>query len=270
MAKTLFIGDSHAHGYYDVGGKISAWQDNNYAEIYAKQNNKQTIIYSQPGGCNRKYPTWLKSMLNRFDDIDEVFIQSTYWNRFLLSCSKNLDVGENTDVDLYLDSDQPIDDLVARYTDHRMTDDYIEMIDQVRQENYEEFKGFSFNDMDVRADWAPFHEKYIYTKLWHELVTPLQFKDYCLDLLAIDTMCSRRNIKWYQWSINNRVFVPENTFLYGDWESGTKANISAEGYIKEHKGIDIETDEHRLDGEHYTTEIHEIIATDYLNYVKNT
>ena len=22
------------------------WQDNNYAEIYAKQNNKQTIIYS--------------------------------------------------------------------------------------------------------------------------------------------------------------------------------------------------------------------------------
>ena len=74
----------------------------------------------------------------------------------------------------------------------------------------------------------------------------------------------------YQWSINNRVFVPDNTFLYGDWLSGTKASMSAEAYIKEQKGIDIETDEHRLDGEHYTTEIHEIIATDYLNYVKNT
>ena len=44
-------------------------------------------------------------MLDRYDDIDEVFIQSTYWNRFLLSCSRNLDVGETTDVDPYLDND---------------------------------------------------------------------------------------------------------------------------------------------------------------------
>lgn len=270
MAKTLFVGDSHAHGYFDVNGKISAWNDNNYAEIYSAVNNKDVIIYSQPGGCNRKYPTWVRSMLNKYDDIDEVFIQSTYWNRFLLSCSRNLDVGEHTDVDLYLDTDQPMDSKIHRYTDHRMTDDYIEMIDQVRVENYEDFKGFSFNDKDVRADWAPFHEKYIYTKLWHELVTPLQFKDYCLDLLVIDTMCSRRNIKWYQWSINNRVFVPDNVNLYGDWQTGTKSKMSAEGYIKFSKGIDIETDEYRLDGEHYNKEIHEIIATDYLNYIKNT
>jgi hypothetical protein len=270
MSKTLFIGDSHAHGYYEIDNTISAWQDNNYAEIYAKHHNKQAIIYSQPGGCNRKYPAWVKSMLEKYDDIDEVFVQSTYWNRFLLSCSKNLDVGENIKIDHYLDNDQPKDDLIHRYTDHRMTDDYIEMIDQVRQENYEDFKGFSFNDMDVRADWAPFHEKYIYTKLWHELVTPLQFKDYCLDLLAIDTMCSRRNIKWYQWSINNRVFVPDNVYLYGEWLNGTKAKSSAEGYLKLLKGIDIETDEHRLDGEHYTIDIHRLIALDYLDYVKNT
>ena len=105
MSRTLFIGDSHAHGYYEVGNTISAWQDNNYAEIYADENNKQVVIYSQPGGCNRKYPAWLKSMLDRYDDIDEVFIQSTYWNRFLLSCSRNLDVGETTDVDLYLYND---------------------------------------------------------------------------------------------------------------------------------------------------------------------
>ena len=49
---------------------------------------------------------------------------------------------------------------------------------------------------------------------------------------------------------------------------GTKASATAEAYIKEQKGIDIETDEHRLDGEHYTTEIHEIIATDYLKLCK--
>ena len=142
------------------------------------------------------------------------------------------------------------------------------MIDQVRQENYEEFKGFFFDDMKIQADFKPFHEKYIYTKLWHELVTPLQYKDYCLDLLAIDTMCARRDIKWYQWTINNRVFVPDNVELYGDWQAGTKASSSAEGYLQLAKAINIETDEHRVDGEHYTKNIHELIAKDYLNYVK--
>ncbi len=269
MGRTLFIGDSHAHGYYEVNGNISAWQDNNYAEIYAKHHNKKVVIYSQPGGCNRKYPAWVKSVLNRYDDIDEVFIQSTYWNRFLLSCSRHLDIGEDTGVDLYLDDDQLKDNLVDRYTDHRVTENYIEMIDQVRPENYEDFKGFEFDDMEVKADWKPFHEKYIYTKLWHELVSPLQYKDYCLDLLAIDTMCSRRNIKWYQWTINNRVFVPKNIEMYGEFEAGIKSKISAEGFLKHSKGIDIETDQHRLDGEHYTKEIHELIAKDYFNYIKN-
>ena len=33
MSKTLFLGDSHSHGYYEMGGKISSWQSNNYAEI---------------------------------------------------------------------------------------------------------------------------------------------------------------------------------------------------------------------------------------------
>ena len=81
------------------------------------------------------------------------------------------------------------------------------MVEQTRHENYEEFKGFAFNDMKVGHDFKPFHEKYSYTKLWHELVTPLQYKDYCIDLLAIDTMCKERDIKWYLWTINNRVFM---------------------------------------------------------------
>ena len=85
MARTLFIGDSHSHGYFEMGGKIHSWESNNYAEIYANDNSKQTVIYSMPGGCNRNYHAWLKTMLDRYDDIDDVFMQSTYWNRFLLS-----------------------------------------------------------------------------------------------------------------------------------------------------------------------------------------
>ena len=61
----------------------------------------------------------------------------------------------------------------------------------------------------------PSHEKIFHTKLWHELVTSLQYKDYCIDLLAIDTMCKERDIKWYFGQPNNRVFVPENIDYFG-------------------------------------------------------
>ena len=76
MTRTLFLGDSHSHGYFEMGGKVNAWESNNYAELYALENNKQTVMYSMPGGCNRKYPAWLRTMLDRYNDIDEVFVQS--------------------------------------------------------------------------------------------------------------------------------------------------------------------------------------------------
>ena len=31
------------------------------------------------------------------------------------------------------------------------------------------------------------NEKYSYSKLWHEMITQLQYKDYCIDIFAIDT-----------------------------------------------------------------------------------
>ena len=107
MAKTLFFGDSHAHGYWDDNGVIRAWQDNNYAEIYAKHFKKETIIYSLPGGSNKKYPVWLKSMLNRYQDIDELFVQSTYWNRYLIGASRMLNIGDDIKIDHFLDEACP-------------------------------------------------------------------------------------------------------------------------------------------------------------------
>ena len=94
MTRSLFLGDSHSHGYAEVNGEVQFWKDNNYAELYSDHNNKPVAIYSIPGGCNKKYPTWLKAMLDYYDDIDEVFIQATYWNRYLIACSRNLDVGD--------------------------------------------------------------------------------------------------------------------------------------------------------------------------------
>ena len=269
MPRTLFLGDSHAHGYYHMGGKIHAWEPNNYAELYSKLHDKKTVIYSVPGGCNHKYPVWIKSMFDRYDDIDEVFVQSTYWNRFLLSCSKELSVGEETDSTLYLCENQPKDEMIDRYTDERIQEHYVEMIEQPRKGNYEKFKGFTFDGAGVTDSWSLFHEKYTYTKVFHELITPLQFKDYCLDMFVIDKMCKDYGVKWYLWSINDRVFVPPKIDFFGK-NDAIRAPMSAESFLKERFKMDIETDHYRLDGEHYIKEVHSKIANDYFGYLKGT
>jgi hypothetical protein len=81
MTKTLFLGDSHSHGYFEMGGKVHAWESNNYAEIYARDNDKQTVIYSIPGGCNRKYPAWLKSMLDIYQALILTRQDTFYYTR---------------------------------------------------------------------------------------------------------------------------------------------------------------------------------------------
>lgn len=263
--KTLFVGDSHLHGYYESDGKINAWQNNNYAEIYSDINNKEVIVYSLPGGCNRKYPTWIAAMLELHNDIDEIFIQSTYWNRFLLAGSKRLDYGEDIKSDHFIDRDTPHHPTVTRYTDHRVTEEYIELSDKVRPENFQEFTGVQFDDMGITANWKPFNEKYVYTKLWHELQTPLQYKDYCLDLTCIDSMVG--DIPTYLYTLNDRQFLPNNINFYKNLGI-IKIDIDAETWIRQNIGMDPK--QNTLDGEHYNRRIHKIIAEKYLDYVKNT
>ena len=99
------------------------------------------------------------------------------------------------------------------------------------------------------------------------MITQLQYKDYCIDIFAIDTMLRKRNIKWYLWTINNRVYLPE-TINYFEKLSCTKSNKSAEDFLKEQFEMDIETDKYRLDGEHYIKEVHSKIAKEYFGYLK--
>ena len=52
--------------------------------------------------------------------------------------------------------------------------------------------------------------------MWHELVTHIQYREYCLDLLAIDTMCKEHGIKWYLWTMKSDCFVPDDLNMYTD------------------------------------------------------
>lgn len=266
MSRTLFIGDSHTTGYVDdpVKGTLF-WQENNYAEIYSKLHNKPVVIYAMPGGCNKKYPIWLRAMFERYNDIDEVFVQSTYWNRYLMACSRMLDVGDGIKANHF--SDGPIvEGQIERWTDHRVSEDYMELVEQCRPELFEEFKGFNYDERNTTADWGPFNEKYAYTKLWHESVTHLQYREYCTDLYVLDNLCHDYGVKWHLWSINNRVFMPEHYEFFGPLKRCIRSDMSVEGYVRDKYGYNIE--DKTSDGEHYLYDTHEIIAKEYIPYLK--
>ena len=80
-------------------------------------------------------------------------------------------------------------------------------------------------------------------------------------------MLKEKDIKWYLWTINERVYMPNNTDYFVPL-SCVKAPMSVERYLKETENLDIETDHYRIDGEHYIKEVHNKIATDYFGYLK--
>jgi len=267
MSHTLFIGDSHTAGYwYDQKNSISHQWETNYADIYSKKFNTNTLVYAQPGVANQKYVFWLKSMFNRFDNIDKVFIQSTYWNRWLMGASKNLDYGDGTPVDMFLDDTYVSNNKNIKYfTDWRSVDNYIEVSEQCRPELFEEFKGLWIPDGNIDKDWQPFHESYPYSKLWHESITHLQYRDFLKDLYLINAMCKEQNVKAYMWTINNRVYFPEHLNMFGELDFLYIPSLSAQDFIMKKFKVNIE--DKTIDGEHYQEEIHNIIAEHYIPYL---
>lgn len=276
---TVFLGDSHACGYMIKHDKPTYWNGNNYAELYAEHYNKPVVVYGMPGGCNRKYPSWVKTVLDRYTDIDEIFIQSTYWNRHLIGINTTEQPFVNSlDADYFAFgpnkglAGENINPLVDRWIDIKLYEGgtgYGEISHNHMPDHYVPFKGLKWNAYHDN-DFKPVEEKYYYTKLWFELLTHLQYRDYCQDLFTIDRLCEQRGIKWHLWAINDRVFIPDNPYYYGDLTNLQTYNIvNTRQWFKDNKGIDIDTPKYRVDDEHYTTDVHRTIATEYFEHLQN-
>lgn len=278
MSKSLFIGDSHSAGYSMENLNTPnptpvLWGEANYAELYSEYNNKEVIVYALPNGCNKKYPLWLKSMLDKYDDIDEVFIQSTYWNRDLLAASKNLDIADGIKSNHFMSPAEPSSNslvsfgAITRWTDILVTDDYIEnCVRTAPDSKHLEYKGFDFEELNsgmLNTTNMP----YAYTKLWHEHITHLQYREYCSFLFIIDTLCKNYGVKWHLWNINERVMLPKHLDLFGALDNCIRTDVSAETFIQSKHYINIE--DHQVDGEHYAINVHKIIAKEFIPYLKN-
>ena len=92
------IGCSHTSGYHvddmpeakedmtqehwPYSGK---WNNNNWAEHYINSKDADGVIFANPQNGWWTYSEWLSHLFKTYDDIKEVVVQMTYWNRFRLS-----------------------------------------------------------------------------------------------------------------------------------------------------------------------------------------
>jgi hypothetical protein len=268
---TVFLGDSHTCGYDSIPGKIgpgsySMWNDNNYAELYGLAHNRQTAIYAVPGSCNRIYPDWLKSMFERYPDTDEVFVCLSAWNRFILAYNKMLST-DVLPVDYFTKKvSEKHNGLVHIYQDELYKEDRFQLFNKPHQGDFKTIPGAGFDkdhaliDPDIRKD------NFMKVKLFFDLNTHLEQRDFFKDIYLMDRMCTDNACSLYLFNMTDRMKFPDSFEFYGKLKSTVVAPLTVESYFRK-KMID-HTKHYTSDNEHYNHYYHSLIAGDYLEWLK--
>jgi len=265
VGRTLFVGCSHSMGY---NGNVSdskmnkAWNDNNYAEIYSEVNNKDIVIMASAGTGNRVLPRFVANAFKLYDDIDEVFVQSTYWGRFPVAINPTLTDKEIFPLDFFLDKNTK-SNKIERYSIALLSNEkYLETFLKPTAEDYDTFpyvketKPF-YAEPDVRRS------SHMYLRMWHYSNTHLEQEDFFSNIALCDMLCTYNNVPLYVWNINDRCYLPKETSsFYTDLKSTSISNVDAINYVKQH--TEIKT----VDGEHYSKNVHQAIAKYYIPYIK--
>lgn len=271
MTRALFIGDSHTCGFVAVPGKVGpgsyeTWQDNNYALSYARINNKQSIAYAQSGAPNHLYTNWLKSMFNQYSDIDEVFILLAPLNRFVLACSKDFAktvIGPNH-FTVKVDSKHTILDT---YVDDILNDDSFQLLNKPTGEDYNNFPGIEFDPARGLLSPNLRRNTFMEVKLFFEMNTHLEQQQYFQDIYTWDNICADNNAKLYLFNMASRAALPSYNNYYGSLKTTTIAPMSIEEYFAK-KFID-HSKYFLADKEHYNKSFHDLIASQYIPWIKS-
>jgi len=267
MSRKLFIGCSHTMGYIDPSdGPFHVWQDNNYAEWYATDNKEKTIIMASAGCSVREYVNFLAQAFKMYDDIDEVFIQSTYWGRFTLAVNPDLDEKATFPLDFFLSTDKKTE-FVDRYS--------LGMVQQGKyMQVYNSPKAIDYDRNPYLIDTNPGQQpslnqsSFMYINMWHYLQTHLEQQDYFKDIFMCDTLCTNNNAKMYLWNMNNRQYIPKETSsFYAKLQSTTITDIDAISFVSKIDNKSLEDD--KVDMEHYSPHVHKLIARHYIPYLRS-
>lgn len=263
MGRTLFVGCSHTMGYREDAppNEPNVWRDNNYAEIYSEITGQQVVIMASAGAGNRAFHRFIAYAFEKYNDIDEVFVQSTYWGRFPIAINPDLDYKNIFYKGFFIDENFRTEN-IDRYSIALSPDNkYLETYMKPRASDYDHFPYIKDTQVwktepDIRRS------SHMYIQMWHHNNTHLEQEDYFTYMTMCDVLCKKYKAKMYIWNINDRCYIPKETKDYYTKLDAKIAPKDAENYLKKYIKIDT------VDGEHYSTNVHTAIAERYIPYVK--
>lgn len=271
MSRAVFLGDSHTCGYKSIPGKTGegsyeVWQDNNYAEQYSIINNKPTSVYAVSGACNSIYKDWLNVLFRRHKDIDEVFILLAPLNRFIIAFDKKLGAG-NIPHDYFTIKSKEKDN-IEYFSDSAVEDDALQLFNKPHGEDYSKFPGVDFTYEEGLKKPNIREHSFMEIKTFFDMNTHLEKRQFYQDIYTLDNMCTDNNAKLYLFHMTDRTGIPSYNDFYGKLKSTIISPISVEQFFQkrhiDHKKFYIE------DKEHYNTQYHELIARDFIPWLKES
>lgn len=272
MSRTLFIGDSHTIGYKTVEGKIgpnsfSFWNDNNYAEIYSEINDKNVIIYAQPGASNDLYTVWLANMFKKYSDIDEVFLCLAPLNRVLLSFDPDLKIDpESLDHFTYEHSEST--EKIRKYSDRAVAGNTVQILQKPVADDYKNCPPIGFSAEHGLTSPNLRTAPYMSVKLFYECNTTIEKRNFLLNMYVWDKICSNNGAKLYVFNFRTRGAWPSETDYFGKIDTLKRVDQSVEEYLNTlgHSAEDYFIE----DKEHFNNQYHKLIATEYLTWLKES
>lgn len=269
MGRTLFIGDSHTMGYTSVlnskgVGSFSQWNDNNYAEIYSKLNNKPAIVYAMSGASNRLYTDWLISMFNLYDDIDEVFICLASFNRFIIAYD---DISKEDCIpsDYFTFKCDSDDENIHRYMDAIVREKSMQLLNKSTYDDYGNYPGVEFSATDGLIVPDLRKHTYMQVKLFFELNTYVEKREFLNCVYTWDNICADHGVPLHLFNFTDRLKFPTQFDYYGKLKNTRIASKTVQSFTKQlgfnHENFLIE------DKEHYNTSYHELVAKHYIPWL---
>ena len=273
------IGCSHTSGYH-VGDMPEAkedmtqehwpysgkWNNNNWAEHYINSKDADGVIFANPQNGWWTYSEWLSHLFKTYDDIEEVVVQMTYWNRFRLSIQFPTHYENIVPLDATYIKELTKGRIDCWYPANQTLDGSVNDIPmQVWPMDFQKEVPFkSVYDPDFKLAKPDLrNEPYMTVKTWMEVMSLKAQREWFKEIYIIQELCRNNGAKVKLFGINSWTWIPkEMNKEFFDFDYIQVAKTTVEDWFLQQK--DINVGNYTVDGEHFDEMIHKMIATEYL------
>tara|TARA_R110000782_G_scaffold73421_5_gene146880 strand:+ start:4571 stop:5428 length:858 start_codon:yes stop_codon:yes gene_type:complete len=275
--RTAAIGCSHTSGYHvaDIpkhptmenwpfSGK---WHDNNWAEYYINDKGNDGVIFANPQHGWWSYSEWLSHLFQTYNDISEVVVQMTYWNRFRLAVQYPMHYENLIPLDILYTKDTTKGKIDCWFPKNGTEDNSVWDIPmQAFKEDFQTELPFVVRyDPEFKIDEPDLRSiPYMTVKTHMEIMSLKAQREWFKEIYILQEMCRQKGASLKLFGLNSWTWIPKLKEMnkYFDFNYIQVAEDTVEDWFLQKKDINVGT--HTLDGEHFDKEIHKMIALEYI------